>query len=236
VGDEHELLELFAKQGSTLFDRVGIPAFGWAVTSPYKRQAAAAATLPAPRVSRARAANTLVLKARQVIADNTDADGVAGSLVGRGTEASGLTALIQGTGGAARGAAIGLELAGATVVLRGRDPATARAVAEEIGVESWSSDRAPLAAELLVNATPLGGSDEDPLPFSSEEVSRASVVLDMVYRDRPTPLAVAAAAAGVEFIDGLEMLLYQGYAQFAAFTGRLPPKDAMRAALGACRA
>jgi 3-dehydroquinate dehydratase/shikimate dehydrogenase len=231
VGDENELTELFVTQGSTLFDRVGLPAFGWAVTSPYKRQAAAAATMPAPRVSRAGAANTLVLKARQVIADNTDADGVVGSLVGRGVDASGLTALIQGTGGAARGAAIGLDLAGATVVLRGRDPGQTQAVAEEIGVDGWIPGRGPLAADLLVNATPLGGSDDDPIPFSTEEISGASVVLDMVYRDHPTALAEAAGSAGVEMIDGREMLLYQGYAQFAAFTGRLPPKDAMRAAL-----
>jgi shikimate 5-dehydrogenase len=32
--------------------------------------------------------------------------------------------------------------------------------------------------------------------------------------------------------DGREVLLHQGVAQVAAFTQRVPPKEAMRAALG----
>ena len=43
----------------------------------------------------------------------------------------------------------------------------------------------------------------------------------------------AAADAGVPYLAGRTVLAHQGYAQFAAFTGRLPPKAAMLAALGA---
>ena len=39
------------------------------------------------------------------------------------------------------------------------------------------------------------------------------------------------SAAAIPFIDGREILLHQGFAQFAAFTGRLPPKAAMRTAV-----
>jgi shikimate dehydrogenase/3-dehydroquinate dehydratase type I len=231
VPSEEDLGELFAPQGSTLFDRVGLMAAGWAVTAPHKRAAARAATLAAPRVRRAGAANTLILRPQQVVAENTDADGVVGSLRSRGIDPSGRRALVQGTGGAARGAAVGLDLAGATVSLRGRDSERTRSVADEIGVDWCAADQTPDGAELLLNATPLGTGADDPNPFSPGEVNEAKVVLDMLYADHPTRLAERAAAAGVPLIDGREMLLHQGYAQFAAFTGRLPPKDAMRAAL-----
>jgi shikimate dehydrogenase len=53
----------------------------------------------------------------------------------------------------------------------------------------------------------------------------------MVYAGHPTALESAAGAAGVPLIDGREILLHQGIAQFAAFTGHIPPKDEMRAAI-----
>lgn len=231
VSDESDLDSLFAPQGSTMFDRVGIAAAGWAVTAPFKRKAALAATLAAPRVRRAEAANTLVLRPGQVIAENTDADGIVGALASRGIDPRGMVAVVQGTGGAARGAAVGLDLAGATVVVRGRDPERTTAIARALGLESCPPGESPEGASLLVNATPVGSSADDPIPFSRTEIARASVVLDMVYADHPTPLESAAGAGGVEFIDGREILLHQGVAQFAAFTGHIPPKGEMRASI-----
>jgi 3-dehydroquinate dehydratase type I len=231
VADERELSLLFSPQGTTIFDRVGITAAGWAVTAPFKRRAALAATLSAPRVRRAEAANTLVLRPGQVIAENTDADGIVGSLASRGIDPRGMLAVVQGTGGAARGAAVGLDLAGATVVLRGRDLARTTTIARVLGVEWCPPGESPKNVRLLVNATPLGSSAEDVIPFSQSEIAHASVVLDMVYCDQPTPLESAAVAAGATFIDGREILLHQGIAQFAAFTGHVPPKDEMRTAI-----
>jgi shikimate 5-dehydrogenase len=231
VVEEHELEMLFAPQGSTLFDRVGLAAAGWAVTAPFKRTAAAAATLSAPRVRRADAANTLLLRRQQVIAENTDADGIVGCLTSRGIDPQGLVAVVQGTGGAARGAAVGLDLAGAKVVLRGRDAERTATTAHAIGVDPCPPGESPRDAALLVNATPVGYSDRDPSPFSSDEVERASVVMDMVYADHRTALESAAGESGVPFIDGREILLHQGIAQFAAFTGHIPPKDEMRGAI-----
>lgn len=232
VADENELELLFQPSGSTLFDRIGLTTGGWAVTSPYKRAAARSADILAPRAQRADAANTLILKPTQVIAENTDADGVVGSLTGHGIEPCDRLAVVQGTGGAARGAAVGLDLAGASVILRGRDAVRTQKVAEAIDVAWCEPDTIPDGSELLVNATPLGGRPDDQMPFSLDEIEKAVAVVDMVYADRPTPLAVVAIDSAVELIDGREMLAYQGFAQFAAFTGRIPPKAAMFEALG----
>ncbi len=53
----------------------------------------------------------------------------------------------------------------------------------------------------------------------------------MVYADHPTALVARAGELGLQVADGLEVLLHQGFAQFAAFTQTVPPKEAMRAAL-----
>ncbi|MCU0234648.1 MAG: type I 3-dehydroquinate dehydratase [Thermoanaerobaculales bacterium] len=231
VSDPAELGELFAPAGATCFDRVGLAAHGWAVTTPYKAAAAQAATLRAPRVRRAGAANTLILKPAQVVAENTDADGVVGSLASLDLDPRGRTAVVQGTGGAARGAAVGLHLAGATVLLRGRDARRAGSTAAALGMASLAPDAPAPKAAILVNATPLGRAEGEPTPFADSEVAAAAAVVDMVYGDQPTPLARCAGEHGVPLADGREVLLHQGIAQFAAFAQTVPPKDAMRAAI-----
>lgn len=232
VPDPDELSELFTDLGTTLFDRVGLPARGWAVTTPYKAVAAAAAELAAPRVRRAEAANTLILRERGMAADNTDADGVVASLRRLGIDPQGLTAVVQGTGGAARGAAVGLHLAGAEVFLRGRDGDRSREIATMIEVESLAPGARPKRAEILVNATPVGSAVGDPPPFADDEIAAATAVVDMVYADVPTALVEHARQAGVATADGIDVLVRQAFAQFAAFTTRLPPKAAMLASVG----
>jgi shikimate dehydrogenase/3-dehydroquinate dehydratase type I len=229
--DPDELVGLFGPQGTTPFDRVGLEARGWAVTTPYKAEAAAAADHHAPRVLRAGAANTLILGEHHVIAENTDADGVVGSLVSLGLESQGRTALVQGTGGAARGGAIGLHLAGADVTLRGRSAERTQQTAEAMGI-GWCGphDLAPEGA-ILVNATPVGREHAEASPFTEREIASASAVVDMVYTEHTTELVARAHELERPVADGREVLLHQGIAQFAAFTQRVPPKEAMREAL-----
>jgi 3-dehydroquinate dehydratase/shikimate dehydrogenase len=232
VPDEAELIELFTRLGATLFDRIGVAAHGWAVTTPYKDTAAAAAEVVAPRVRRARAANTLVLRESGLAADNTDADGVVASLTSIGIDPVERTAVVQGTGGAARGAAVGLHLAGAEVFLRGRDEDRARGAADLLDLDALAPGALPDHAEMLVNATPLGSRADDPSPFAESEIEDAAAVVDMVYGDARTALINRAAAAGIPTADGRTVLAHQAFAQFAAFTTTLPPKEAMLKSIG----
>ena len=75
---------------------------------------------------------------------------------------------------------------------------------------------APLEKETLV---PL-----DRLP-------QYEVVMDIVYAPLQTRLLREAEAAGCRVVNGLEMLLYQGVAQFELWTGARAPVEAMREAL-----
>ena len=231
VPDPSELADLFTPFGETLFDRLGLPAHGWAVTTPYKIMAAEAATDMAPRVRRAGAANTLLLKPERIIAENTDADGVVGSLTTASVPMVGATALVQGIGGAARGAAVGLHLAGAEVILRGRDRERTRELAETLGI-GWCDPDDRAGAEILVNATPLGRQENDALPFSQSEIEMAGAIVDMVYGEQKTALVKGAEDKGLVVIDGLTMLAFQGMAQFAAFTTTPPPRQEMLRSIG----
>ena len=139
--------------------------------------------------------------------------------------------MVQGTGGAACGATVGLHLAGADVVLRGRSTERTRTTAEMLGV-GWCGpeERAPKDT-ILVNATPAGNEAGETAPFVVDEIRDAAAVVDMVYAEHTTELVAHARELGVPAADGREVLLHQGIAQFAAFTQRVPPKEAMREAL-----
>jgi shikimate dehydrogenase len=231
VPDPRELSDIFRPEGETCFDQIGLPARGWAVTTPYKQEAAAAADLQAPRVRRAGAANTLILRPGQLVAENTDADGVVGSLTSLGVDPAGRTAVVCGAGGAARGAAVGLHLAGAEVFLRGRSDEKTAELAAELGV-GWTAAGAVVAGEaILVNATPLGREASDSRPFVDEEVASSGAVVDMVYGDQETDLVRRARQLDIPVADGRDVLLHQGIAQFAAFAQTVPPRDAMREAI-----
>jgi shikimate dehydrogenase/3-dehydroquinate dehydratase type I len=231
IRDPEEVATLFAPRGATPFSDIGLDACGWAVTTPYKEQAAAAADRHAPRVLRAGAANTLILGEQHVIAENTDADGIVGSLVSLGIDPQGRTAVVQGTGGAARGAAVGLHLAGAEVTLRGRAIDRTRRTAETVAVAWCRPENSAPSGSILVNATPLGCEPGQDGPFAEAEIESAASVVDMVYGEHETQLVSRARDLGIPAADGREVLLHQGIAQFAAFTQRIPPKEAMREAL-----
>ena len=84
---------------------------------------------------------------------------------------------------------------------------------------------------ILVNATPIGSHAREAGPFAVEEITGASAVVDMVYGEHTTDLIARARELELPAADGRMVLLHQGIAQFAAFTQRVPPKNAMRAAL-----
>jgi shikimate dehydrogenase len=80
-----------------------------------------------------------------------------------------------------------------------------------------------------VNATSLGLRADDSL--EGLPLVDASVVVELVYGNAPTPLARWAAERGARLVDGLEVLVRQGARSLALWTGREPPVDAMRRAV-----
>ena len=64
-----------------------------------------------------------------------------------------------------------------------------------------------------------------------EQALAQAPVFDVIYDPWPTPLVLAARAAGWAAVGGHAMLAHQAFEQFELFTGVDAPRVAMRAAL-----
>ena len=58
-----------------------------------------------------------------------------------------------------------------------------------------------------------------------------TVIVNMVYRDPPTPVMAAARARGLRAVDGWEVLLLEVQEQFHLLTGRSMPGGLARVLL-----
>jgi shikimate dehydrogenase len=199
------------------------------VTVPHKEAALALADEISETARETGAANTLVFLDGEVRAENTDAEGLLRALPG---SPAGRRALVLGAGGAARAVVWGLLREGATVDVWNRTELRARHLCQELGGNAVS-DPDQAGYGLIVNSTAAGLGGEDPfgeLPLRAEGFAPDQTVVDMVYGGEPTPLLRAAAAAGAQTVDGIEVLVQQGALSLRIWTGREPPLDAMRTA------
>jgi shikimate dehydrogenase len=205
------------------------------------------------------AANTL---ARQrdgtVRAYNTDAPALAKEIRAlAGRTLHGATAIVLGSGGAARAAiaACAIDLGVASVVVRARafaDPASRVELAREwprLLSRAGSAAKvsaAPLgidlpidrAASIVVQATSAGMSGAAPgdgvaAAVAWDALASDAVAIDAVYAPPETPFLRAARARGLRAANGLGMLARQGALAFELWLGVAAPYDAMLAAIGA---
>jgi 3-dehydroquinate dehydratase/shikimate dehydrogenase len=204
---------------------------GFSVTRPYKGEILSALDSVTPNAAEAGSANTVVVRDGRLVGLSTDGDGVLLPLRRR-IDPQGRAVAILGAGGAARAAALALVRAGARVTVGARREEQAREAAAATGCAA-----APLAelvrqpCDVLVNATPLGsGAFPGASPVPAGALRAGTVVFDMVYEPRETPLLAAARAQGCVTIDGVEMLVAQAVGQFEAWTGETAPVAAMAAA------
>ena len=188
------------------------------------------------------AVNTIQVSGGRLVGHNTDGRGFLRSLrLETGFRPKGKTALIVGCGGAARAVAFNLALAGAgTVLLHDVDRKKAAKLANDLKGGTPVRSRALSADELqrgaeeahcLINATPLGLRQGDPLPIPREIIHAEHLVCDLVYNPPRTPLLRSAQMKGAFTLSGIGMLLYQGVIAFEVWTGKKAPVSAMRSAL-----
>lgn len=208
-----------------------IPALGvsgFSVTRPYKGEIVKYLDSVTPHAAEAGSANTVLVRDGRLVGLSTDGDGVLLPLRKR-LDPRGRAVTILGAGGAARAAAFALVRAGARVTVAARRTEQAGEVAAATGCASASfADLARLPCDVLVNATPVGsGAVPGESPVSVSLLRPGSVVFDMVYEPRETPLLAAARARGCVTIDGVEMLVAQAVGQFESWTGKPAPVEAM---------
>jgi len=189
-----------------------------------------------PVADRIGSVNTVAVRERDgkpwLYGTNTDWMGTNRALAER-IELKGKRAVILGAGGAAKATGFGLQEEGVTVTIQSRTESRGRELAEQLNCPWISlSDEPETDADILINATSVGMKPNvDMSPVEPEQLSRYQVVMDIVYAPLQTKLLSDAAVAGATCINGLEMLLYQGVAQFELWTGATAPVDVMRDAL-----
>ena len=228
----YDRIECTADQLPALVSGFGPEWVGVSVTMPGKFAALRFADERTPRAELVGSANTLVRSQAGWRADNTDIDGVTGTLgpmSGHG--------LVVGSGGTAPAVVVGLAELGVqriTVVARDREKAAPLVdLATRSGAESrWCDidgadfERTVSEVDVVVNTVPA-----DAVARYAPTLAATPLLLDAIYDPWPTPLAAAVEAAGARVISGLQMLLNQAFAQVEQFTGMPAPQEAMRAAL-----
>jgi shikimate dehydrogenase len=169
--------------------------------------------------TRTGAVNTLVRRGSEWLGSNTDGPAVV-NVLARHLPLAGRTAVLLGSGGAARAAAASLTDAGVKVQVSGRTEANAKALADALQVQTlpWGA-LGDEPFDLLINATPVGSDGVDS-PVTDGTVLAGKVVMDMISHPVDTPLTRQALKAGARaVIPGIEMWIQQGLHQLHLWTG-----------------
>lgn len=156
---------------------------------------------------------------------NTDADGYKMALAEAGVSLKNLNIAVIGAGGAASAVVIKAALEGAeSITILNRDIQKARLLAEKTLAKTGffvktdvfnieNANKACKDADLLINATPLGmsGITENFCDLSFVDVLKSSAaVSDLIYNPPETKLIEYAKVRGLNTLNGLGMLIYQG--------------------------
>jgi shikimate dehydrogenase len=208
---------------------------GMSVTMPLKEEVAHALERLSPLAARLDAVNCVAWQDGGLVGHNTDASGFAAAVAHAGTSLEGATVAVIGAGGAARAAIVGALDAGASgvrIVNRtlGRSEAAAALDPDRCRVGSFDD---VAAAEVVVNATPVGMTGTPGIPVDPGMISAGQVVVDLVYDPVDTALLTSARSSGATVIDGLGMLVHQAADAFRLWTGQEPPVEVMLAAAAA---
>jgi shikimate dehydrogenase len=209
---------------------------GALVTMPHKVVTIELVDEITPIAAVAGAANAvLVREDGTLLGDQFDGAGFVRGVERKGFALAGKRALVVGNGGV--GSPIAASLAGAGVGSLGLfDPFAAASEAlagrlkehyPELEVTTGSKD--PDGYDLVVNATPLGMKDDDPLPMDVDRIAPTTFVGEVVMKQEITPFLKAAQEKGCPIQVGQDMLFEQipAYLEFFGY-GKTTP-DELRA-------
>jgi shikimate dehydrogenase len=209
---------------------------GALVTMPHKVTTIRLVDELTPTAQIAGAANAVLLRADgTLLGDQFDGAGFVRGVLGKGVDLIGTRALVVGNGGV--GSAIAASLAGAGVVGLGLfdpDTAASEALGERIGahyprIEVRTGSNDPAGYDVVVNATPLGMNDGDPLPMEVGRIAPSTFVGEVVMRQQITPFLRAARDKGCPIQVGTDMLFEQIPAYLEFFGMGTATADELRA-------
>ncbi len=199
---------------------------GALVTMPHKVTTLALADEVTPTARIAGACNALLKRADgSLLADQFDGAGFVLGAQRKGCEVEGARAIVTGTGGVGCAIAASLAAAGvAEIALFDQHAPSAEALRSRLldhypRLVATTGSNDPAGFDIVVNATPLGMRDTDPLPFDVERIASGAFVGEVVMKAEYTPLLRAAMAKGCRVQVGTDMLfeMIPAYLQFFGF-------------------
>lgn len=210
---------------------------GLSVTMPHKAAVAAAVDHRTEQAELLDAVNCVVAEGGRLVGHNTDGDGFLDGLRhDTGFDPAGRSTVVIGAGGAARAVVLALARAGAAeVAVVNRTASRAEVAAGLAGpvgrvVLSDELSDTVAAADLVVNATSVGMTDDGALPVDPESVAVGAIAVDLIYHPPETAWLAALRGRGIEAHNGLSMLVFQAAHAFRLWTGSEAPVAVMDAA------
>lgn len=203
---------------------------GLNVTMPHKESSARLVDRCTERALRLGAVNCITVEGGRLVGDSTDGAGFLAGLRHDEVDVAGRQVAVIGAGGAARSIIAALAEAGvAGISVHNRTASKAQVAADLAGPLGRVGTPGDVeAAELVVNATPLGMGDDVSLPVDPELLRAEQVVVDIVYHPLETPLLRAAVGRGARAVDGVGMLVGQAAVAFQRWTCVAAPLDVLR--------
>lgn len=199
---------------------------GALITMPHKVVTMGLVDEATPTARIAGACNAILVRPDgSLLGDQFDGAGFVRGIERKGLPLAGKRVLVSGSGGVGSAIAASLAAAGvAEMALFDAFPASAEALAGRLAehypalvVRTGSND--PAGFDLVVNATPLGMKEGDPLPFDVSRIAPETFVGEVVMKQAITPLLAAAQAKGCRIQVGTDMLfeMIPAYLEFFGF-------------------
>jgi shikimate dehydrogenase len=171
----------------------------------------------------------------RLVGDMFDGEGFVRGVLRKGRNLKGAKVLVAGCGGV--GSAISASLAKAGVaelaifdafapMMNGLGDRLSSAY-PNLKVKVGSID--PEGYDVVVNATPLGMKEGDPLPMDVARIAPSTFVGEVVMKQEITPFLAAVRARGCEFQIGTDMLFEQIPAYLEFFGLRTTTPEELRA-------
>ncbi|TCD16693.1 shikimate dehydrogenase family protein [Oricola cellulosilytica] len=206
---------------------------GALITMPHKVMTVGLLDKASPSVRVCGACNAVKRdEAGRLIGDIFDGEGFVRGMQHKGRTAAGATALVVGSGGVGSAIAASLAKAGVTrlglfdtqVAAAEKVAANVRGHYPDIAISTGSND--PAGWDILVNATPLGMNEGDPMPMPVERIASTSFVGEVVMQREETPFLAAARGRGCATLVGTDMLFEQipAYLEFFGLPAATPEK------------
>jgi len=217
--NEHDLLELCSnlREGKL---------YGINVTVPFKNKIIAHLDILSGDALRTQSVNTISVKDGNLIGHNTDIDGFELSVKKTNYDLKGKTAVILGAGGVVSSIIYALKkMSVSKIILTNRTKEKAEKLKDyfnDIEIVEWNN--LP-NFDIIINATILGLKKNDNFGIDFTKVGNNKLFYDVIYQPFQTEFSAAGNLEGNEFINGLNMFLFQAQKAFNIWHNTKPKID-----------